>query len=377
MGWGWIARVVGVVLALAVGEDIFYTVLFPGSGRGVLRVPLGRGVWRLFRLAARVTPRRRDRLLAYSGPVLVTVNVGVWVLLLAAGFAFIDWPALGSAIRASSGPTPRGFATALYYSAYALTTLGTGDIVAKTDLYRLLMVAEAALGFSTITLILTYFLSVYNALTRRDTFALSLQYRAAGTGDAAALLARLGPGGDFGGATQTVGDVAMSVLSVMTSHRAYPILRYFHFRHTYDALPRLLLVALDLATLIESALDADQYRTLVDSAAVAELRDGGLYVLNELATTFLPAGQPRHPSMPEQAWRARYDRAVTRLQAAGIATTPDYEAGVRRYVALRRAWDPRIAALVAYLVYDWDAIAPADRDAGGQGDRAGHGAASS
>ncbi len=140
MGWGWIARVVGVVLALAVGEDIFYTVLFPGSGRGVLRVPLGRGVWRLFRLAARVTPRRRDRLLAYSGPVLVTVNVGVWVLLLAAGFAFIDWPALGSAIRASSGPTPRGFATALYYSAYALTTLGTGDIVAKTDLYRLLMV---------------------------------------------------------------------------------------------------------------------------------------------------------------------------------------------------------------------------------------------
>jgi len=207
MWWSWIARVVGVVLALAVGEDIFYTVLFPGSGRGVLRVPLGRGVWRLFRLAARAVPRRRDRLRAYSGPVLVTVNVAAWVLLLATGFAFIDWSALGSAIRASSGPTPTGFATALYYSAYALTTLGTGDIVAKTSLYRLLMVAEAALGFSTITLILTYFLSVYSALTRRDTFALSLQYRAAGTGDAAELLARLGPGGDFGGATQTVGDV--------------------------------------------------------------------------------------------------------------------------------------------------------------------------
>jgi len=52
MWWEWVARVVGVVLALAVGvvlalavgEDIFYTVLFPGSGRGVLRVPLGRGV---------------------------------------------------------------------------------------------------------------------------------------------------------------------------------------------------------------------------------------------------------------------------------------------------------------------------------------------
>jgi len=100
-------------------------------------------------------------------------------------------------------------------------------------------------------------------------------------------------------------------------------------------------------------------------------------VLNELATTFLPAGQPRHPSMPEQAWRERYDRAVTRLRAAGIATTPDHEAGMRRYVALRRAWDPRVAALAAYLVYDWAASAPADRDEGGQVDRAGHGAASS
>ncbi len=65
--------------------------------------------------------------------------------------------------------------------------------------------------------------------------------------------------------------------------------------------------------------------------------------------------------MSEQAWRAHYDRAVTRLHAAGIATTPDHEAGARRYVALRREWDPRLAALAAYLVYDWDAIAPADR----------------
>jgi len=126
---------------------------------------------------------------------------------------------------------------------------------------------------------------------------------------------------------------ATSVLSVMTSHRAYPILRYFHFRHAYDALPRLLLVTLDLATLIESALDTDRYRALVDSAAVAELRDGGLHVLDELATTFLPAGQPRHPSLPEQAWRERYDHAVTRLRAAGIATTPDHEAGAPLYRA--------------------------------------------
>jgi len=112
--WAWVARVVGVFLVLAVAQDVFYAVLFPGSGRGALRIPLGRDVWGLFRLAARVSVRRRAGLLAYNGPVLVTLNVAVWVLLPAVGFAFIVWPALGSAIQASSGPTSTGFATALY-----------------------------------------------------------------------------------------------------------------------------------------------------------------------------------------------------------------------------------------------------------------------
>jgi len=278
------------------------------------------------------------------------------------GFAFIDWPVLGSAIRASAGPTPTGFATALYYSGYALTTLGTGDIVAHTALYRLLMVLEAVIGFSTVTMTLTYFLSVYNALTRRTTFAVSLHYRTAGTGDAAVLLALLGPGGDFSGSTQDLAEMARSLVSVLESHRSYPVLRYFHFCHTYDAVPRLLLVSLDTATLIKSALPPEVYRTLVDSAALAELWGGGLHVLHELSNSLLPGGAPAPTDAPEseQAWRERYVRAVARLRAAGIATTPDDEAGGRRYSALRREWNPAIAALAAYMAYDWSAVAPAD-----------------
>jgi len=44
----------------------------------------------------------------------------------------------------------------------------------------------------------------------------------------------------------------------------------------------------------------------------------------------------------------------------GIATTPDHEAGARRYITLRREWNPAIVALAAYMAYDWSAVAPAD-----------------
>lgn len=362
--WAWGTRVVGVLLVLLVAEDIFLTVLFPGSERGVLRIPLSRGMWRLFQLAARTVPSRRGRLLSYSGPVLVAMNVALWVLLLAVGFAFIVWPVLGSAIQAAHGSTPRGFATALYYSGYAFTTLGTGDLVAKTALYRLLMVVESATGFATITLILTYFLSVYNALTHRNTFALSLHYCAAGTGDAAELVALLGPGGDFSGSKQDICGLGTCLLNVLEEHRSYPILRYFRLRQPYTSLPRLFLVTLDTAALLKSALHPAVYRTVVDSAATVQLWGGGLHVLHELAASFLPTGLSDRMPQPEQEWRERYHRARARLQQAGIQTTPDPEAGAERYVALRRAWDPYVRALASYTLYNWAEVDPAAEHVG-------------
>lgn len=45
------------------------------------------------------------------------------------------------------------------------------------------------------------------------------------------------------------------MLGVLQTHQAYPVLRYFHFREVYYALPRLIFVALDAATLICAATD--------------------------------------------------------------------------------------------------------------------------
>lgn len=187
----WLIQTIGIVLVLLALADIFLTVLYPRSNKGVISTPLSKLLWQLFRFAAKITYCDRDLLLSYCGPVLLVLIVTVWVSLLNVGFALIVWPAFGSEIQSSQGATPTDFMSALYYSGYALTTLGVGSIVPKTGIYKLLIILEAALGFATFTLTLTYFLSVYSALTRRNTFALSLYHRNARSADAGVIITRM------------------------------------------------------------------------------------------------------------------------------------------------------------------------------------------
>lgn len=357
---GWLAQVVGVGLVLLALVDIYSTVLYPGSRRSALSTLLSRGMWQLFRLAALMTPLSRNHLLSYNGPTLLVTNVAVWVFLLMSGFALIAWPELGSGVQASQGSTPTDFVTALYYSGYALTTLGTGDIMAKTGFFRLLMIVETVVGLSSLTLVLTYFQSVYSALIRRNTFALSLLHRTASTGDAAELLARLGARGDFSSARQDIADMAKDLLNLLESDHTYPILNYFRLQETHYALPRMLLISMDTVSLIRSAINTEKYISLVHSAAVAELWSGGLQLLKELSNSFLPKELPGIKGQSESVWRQRYYDAVERLEAEGIEIAADIEAGAELYIFLRRKWAANVTKLAEYLEYEWSEVAPAE-----------------
>lgn len=361
MGWLWLA--VGCALVLVTLADVYLTVLYPGSS-GPISGPLEKGAWRVLRRLALWVSSGRDRLLSFAAPTLLVLTVALWASLLVVGFALLAWPALSTGIQASRGPTPTDFVTALYFSGYSLTTLGTGDLVPKTSAYRLLMVLEAGVGFSVLTLTLTYYLSVYNALTSRNTFALSLHHSTGGTADAAEMLARLGPRGRFGSARQDLSTMGNELLGLLQSHHSYPILRYFRFRQSYYALPRIALVAMDTATLVRAALDEEEYYEFVRSTSVAQLWGGGYQLLTELSREFLPEGGPSEADRPKpgdtDGWRHRYHHAVRRLREEGIRTARDPEGGADRYVELRREWEPYVIALTKYLAYEWDQVAPAD-----------------
>lgn len=341
----WLAQVVGMGLVLLTLVDIYLTVLYPRLGRSVFSMLLSKGIWQVFRLSARAIPFKGDRLLSHSGPIIIVAIVVVWLSLLICGFALIVWPALGSTIQASQGQTPTDFGTALYYSGFSLTTLGTGDLVPKTDTQRLLMFVQAAIGFSIFTLTITYLLSVYSAFLKRNSFALSLHYRTAGTADAAELLARMGANGELNDIQQNISTMARDVLNLLVeSHNSYPVVLYFRFRQAYYSLPRIVLLTMDTATLIKSALNSEKYRSLIGSAAVAELWGGNLHLLHQLSRSFLPKSDRLNiNARREQAWRERYYRAVERLREQGIETVSDLEEGANSYISLRQQWEPCLA----------------------------------
>lgn len=353
-----LTQIIGVGLVIVALVDIYLTVLFPRLGSSILSLRLSKGLWRLFWLVAYIIPLKDKKLLAHSGPILVVATVVVWVCLLLWGFALIVWTELGWAIQSSRGSTDTDFITALYYSGFSLTTLGTGDFTPETNFQRLLMILEAAVGFSVFTLTITYLLSIYSALIRRNTFALSLHHRTAGTADAAEIIARLEADGHCGVLQQDISDIARDLINLLESQHSYPALIYFRFRQTYYALPRILLLAMDTATLIKSALNTEKYYSLVHSTAVAQLWGGGLQLLVELSSLVLPKSRSKINDSLEQVWRKRYYQAVEKFKAEGIETASDLEAGASKYISLRRKWNPSLAGLANYMAYNWSEIAP-------------------
>lgn len=354
-------QLVGAALVCLALIDVYLTVLFARSGTGLLGPRINHGAWVCLRSISQLFPGARIWLLPHSGPLLLIFNMAVWSGLLVCGFALIVWPELGSAIQDSgSRATPRGFGTALYFAGYSLTTLGTGDLVPTTDVFRILMVLKAGLGFSFLTLTLTFFMSVYSALQRRNRFALMLHHGTADTGDAAELVARLLAGGGEPAARERLSQIEAGLDDLYESHHFYSILHYFYFPEPQYAMARILLVSMDAASLIRSALNESQYRLLIHSSAVEGLWSSGLYLLTNLGETFLPRSERPHAGATGEEiaqWKARYRKAVERLEASGLSTDPDLNTGLDSYIELRRQWNSEVVAFCRYMACEWREIA--------------------
>lgn len=159
----------GLALIAIALRDIF-DVLFHPLGRGmvarqVVRVVTGISRW----LAMRV---KGAGLLA--GPISYIAVVATWATLLALGWALIFLPQLPSGFNFSPGLDPAthaGFIDALYISLVNLTSLGYGDISPASDAMRLLGPVETLFGLGLLTASISWLISIYGAISRRDSLA--------------------------------------------------------------------------------------------------------------------------------------------------------------------------------------------------------------
>jgi hypothetical protein len=357
----------GALLILLVLLDVFLTVLYARVGTGIISHKLACWTWYLFRFVARPFPRRRDAILSFCGPAILVLLVLTWVFGLMLGAAAIIYPRLGISITASNGPTPTTFVTALYIAGDSLTTVGASDFAPRTGPLRLFSVFLSLIGICLITLTLTYFLEIYNALQSRNTYAVSLHHASADTGDAAELIAGVGPQGKFNAGYAHLVEMAAEMIQLFEAHHFYAVLLYFRFREPHYALSRLALITLDTVTLIKSALDDREYAWVKESAAVMQLWKSSMALLTELAMVFLPGGLPSDAGAEPDAqaidrWKRRYRVALARLQQAGIQTVADESTGVENYVSLRARWDRYLVAFADHMLHPMDLIDPVGSD---------------
>jgi hypothetical protein len=184
----------------------------PDDASGLIAPRVGRGLWWLIRRISTVSPRKREHILAFGGPLLV-IAVAIWFVGLSFGAALVIHPALGSGVKASSGETPSSFIAPLFAGGSSVSIVGSGALEPDTEAFPLFYFFTAIAGTAVTSLVLTYLMQVYTALLRRNTVALDIDAWSGQTGDAVELLTRLFPEGQ----TFASYNVMVQWASAMTS----------------------------------------------------------------------------------------------------------------------------------------------------------------
>ncbi|MGY1708737.1 potassium channel family protein [Geodermatophilus sp. SYSU D00758] len=281
----------GAVLLLLGLADVVATTLAVGTGGGPLtRRLLGR-TWRgLLRLHRR---GRGSRWLSWAGPGLLLMTALVWVGLLWGGWSLVFLASSGAVVDADTG-APAGVADVVYYAGFTVFTLGTGDVVAATPAWRITTAVASFTGLFSVTLAITYLVSVLSAVVARR--ALAVQVHALGE-DAAGVLVQGWTGRDFSQAfVQQLVSLGGALASVAEQHLAYPVLHYWHSRDRGASAP-LALAQLDDALLLLRGAVAENARP-GESAVVALRRSLGRYVLAAGAVSAVPETD-RRPPVPD------------------------------------------------------------------------------
>jgi hypothetical protein len=363
----WLEQTLGVALFLFILVDVFLTVLYARIGSGLLSYQLSRWIWQFFRRVSRLFGRHRAKALSFCGPIILVMVLLSWALLLTLGEALIIHPRLGTGVVSTTGVTPKDFVSALYAGGSSMSIVGANNFAPATSGFRALFMLDSLFGMSVISLTLTYLMQVYNALYRRNAFGYSVHLASAETGDAAELLAGIGPQGEYRSGYTSLAELSMQMTGLKESHHFYPVLFYFRFPDPAYAISRITLVLLDMVTLLKSALDDEHYAWLKESAPVTQLWRGCLILTTNLAETFLPDDLPS-PNEPDygtrERWRGRYHAAVRRLIQAGVPVTGDLSAGAENYIALRGHWQPHIENLAPALGFSMEEVDPAGTDPG-------------
>lgn len=250
------SAILGLVLLAIVLWDVFETIILPR--RVTRRIRLARifykSTWTPWSwLARRIRAGSwRETFLSVFGPLSLLFLFVVWAVGLIFAFSILHFAA-GSAINTPGEPP--GYWTDLYMSGSTFFTLGLGDVTPRTELARIITVAEAGIGFGFLAVVISYLPVLYGAFSRREANISLLDARAGSPPTAAELLRRHNQPDAAQALAAYLRDWEVWSAELMESHLSYPVLCYFRSQHNNQSWLAALSTMLDVSAILLAYAD--------------------------------------------------------------------------------------------------------------------------
>src|SRR5262249_37417715 len=129
-------------------------------------------------------------------------------------------------------------------------TLGLGDVVPVTWIARMVMVAEAGIGFGFLAIVIGYLPVIYQAFSRREVIISMLDARAGSPPTALELLKRHIEDQRLEEIDSMLRDWEHWSAELLESHLSYPVLAFFRSQHDNQSWLSALTTVLDACALV-------------------------------------------------------------------------------------------------------------------------------
>jgi hypothetical protein len=354
-----LAVIVGAVVVGLTFLDAFDTLLATNTraGRFTLTSTYYRYSWKSYRWwCTKVGDvRRRERLLSLYGPASFLGLLALWMVGQIIGWGLVWW-----GLRSSFHPPLKDLGEAFYYSGVVYFSIGFGDILASTELVRILTIVEAAGGLGTLGLVIGYLPTLSSAYSARERQLLLLD----DLGDAritpvSLLRSHIGPDGD----TSDLHDLFTTweewCADVFESHSSLPMLVLFRSKHRGHSWITALGVVTDAAVMYLAAVADPKERR-----AALRLHRQSVRLITYLGERVGAVPEPFEP-MPTRFWSLGYtglqqmglelrpfDESYTRLNELGEPFHPLMEVFIQELLAPPGFWGITAADHLAQVTTD-------------------------
>jgi hypothetical protein len=277
-----------------------------------------------------------------------------WTALYIVGFALLYAPFIHDLglFTISDGEPGHPLSDALYFSAVSFLTTGYGDITPRHPVARLLAVLQGGLGLTTLSLSVTYLLSVYPLISRKVSMAEALNQETGGRADAVVLAERYLKTGHHEALAERLAALNGDLLRLGQAHGLYPVLYYVRHSEVHRSFVRLLVMVQGIVVTLRYGLDPDTYPETVLDPRLALLEEGLLSTLHLLATSSHLAPQRLTRDALADA-RDDQRQLIEQLRRHDLATvSPNDPAAAERHARFRVATDQYIRAYAANSGYD-------------------------